>query len=216
LLVVGTPLAVVLGAGLAVVDDLVVVVLEGCDFWVAGAGFLEVEGLLLPEPLEGDEPELFFLDGDEGEVEVEGLLEWLGAVDLVVGVPDGVEVVGVLVVGVEVVDGVLCVLGVTGGVGVGAPHDSDIDLTGTERLREDSGAPWGSWKYNVWPVIRVTVTVQSAAEAAGSAAAPEKAAMMRAVTSATFSFPRLNTVAQSPPDISGTPAHPRHDRTAGA
>jgi hypothetical protein len=152
----------------------------------------------------------------EVEVELEGLLEWplvdgapvplvLVVVVLVAGVVD-VELVVVVDVGVVVV----VVVVVEGG-----GQDSETDFTGTVRLREEIGAPGGSWKYRTWPLSRVTVTVQLAAEAAGSAATPNTAAMTPSVASATLSFPRLNTEALSPPaDISRAPVHPRHDSMA--
>jgi hypothetical protein len=48
--------------------------------------------------------------------------------------------------------------------------------------------------------MSVTVTVQLEADDAGSAATPEKAAMIATVAVATLTFPRLNTVALTPPD----------------
>jgi hypothetical protein len=125
---------------------------------------------------------------------------------------------GVVVVVVVVVDGVLTVGTDTGGGGL-AGHDSDILAAGAGRFSEDSGAPGGSWKYRTWPVSNFTVTVQSvleATEAVGSAATPATANKMPSVTSATFSFPRPNTVAFSPPDGKRTSANPRQVPTEGA
>lgn len=128
------------------------------------------------------------------ELVLEVVVEPLGAE----GVEDDVEVVGA---------GALEVV-VTGVCG----QDSAIDLTPGGRLSEEIGEPGGNWKYSVCPVISVTVTVQPAAEAAGSAATPITAATTARVASPTFSFPRLSTVALSPPDISCASLHPRHDR----
>jgi hypothetical protein len=62
-------------------------------------------------------------------------------------------------------------------------------------FRDEIGAPSGSWKYRTCPSMRVTVTVQSAAEdEAGSAATPSTAADTPSVATATLSFTRLNTV----------------------
>lgn len=120
-------------------------------------------------------------------------------------------VLGVVTVGV-VTGGVGTVTGLCGQV-------SDMLAAGAGRLRDDSGAPGGSWKVRTWPVSSLTVTVQSAPEAAeaeGSAATPSTAIKMPSQTSATFSFARPNTVSLSPPDGSCTPVIPRHDPTAGA
>lgn len=146
----------------------------------------------------------------EGEVVVEPGLVFLLGVDVL-----PVEVVGVVLwVEVDVVGGGALWVEVVG-AGVGLPHDSEIDLTGAERLRDDSGAPWGSWKYSVCPVTSVTVTVHVLADAAGNAATPRKAAVIMAVASAILSLPRPSTFALSPPDISNPPTQPRHDGTAG-
>ena len=99
-------------------------------------------------------------------------------------------------------DGTLTVGVDTGGGGLDG-HDSDMLAAGAGRLSEERGAPGGSWKVRTWPVSSFTVTVQSeleATEAVGSAATPATANKMPSVTSATFSFPRPNTVAFSPPD----------------
>jgi hypothetical protein len=80
-------------------------------------------------------------------------------------------------------------------------HDSDVLATGPGRLSDDSGAPGGSWKYSVCPLARTTVTVQLAAEAAGSATTPHRAKTAPAASTATFSFGRVNTGALSPPAL---------------
>lgn len=118
--------------------------------------------------------------------------------------------------------GVVTVGVLTGGVGTvtgACGQDSDMLAAGPGSVSEDSGAPGGSWKVSTVPVSNLTVTVQSepdAAEAVGSAATPSTANKMPSVTSATFSFPRPNTVALSPPDGSCAPVLARHVPTAGA
>lgn len=81
----------------------------------------------------------------------------------------------------------------------GGGQDSDVLATGPGRLSDDSGVPGASWKYRVWPLTRTTFTVQSAADADGSATKPSAAKTAPTVIAATFSFGRLNTVALSPP-----------------
>ena len=133
---------------------------------------------------------VFGFDGDEGLFGVVGVL----GVVLVGGVGvvcDGVEVVvGVVVVGVVVVDEL-----------DGDGHDSLTFWTGPGRFRDDTGAPGGSWKVRTCPVRRVTVTVQSAADALGSAAIAGTARAVRADAKATLSFRRFNTVALFPPAL---------------
>jgi hypothetical protein len=89
------------------------------------------------------------------------------------------------------------------GVGAGAlaagGQDSCTFCTGPGRLSEDTGAPGGSEKVRTCPLTRVTVTVQLAAEALGSAAIADTARTVPADAMATFSFRRLNTVALFPP-----------------
>lgn len=84
---------------------------------------------------------------------------------------------------------------------LGGGQDSDVLDTGAGRPSEDSGVPGGSWKYSVCPVVRTTVTVQSAAEAVGSTAKPNTENTAPAVIAATFSFGRFNTGALSPPAL---------------
>jgi hypothetical protein len=107
-----------------------------------------------------------------------------GDVVLVVGLPVPVVVV---TMGVEVVPV------------VADGHDSATVFTGPGRASDETGAPGGSVKYSVWPVISVTVTVQLAADAVGNAAIADVASTVLAVASAIFSFLRINTVAFSPP-----------------
>jgi hypothetical protein len=82
---------------------------------------------------------------------------------------------------------------------VGGGHDSELLATGAGRFSEDRGVPGASWKYSVCPVTRTTVTVQSAAEADGTAATAATVNTAPTVIAATFSFERFNTVALSPP-----------------
>jgi hypothetical protein len=120
--------------------------------------------------------------------------------------------------GVVVVDGTLTVGVGTGGGGADG-QDSDMLAAGAGSVSDDRGAPGGSWKVRTWPVSSLTVTVQSeleATEAVGSAATPSTANKMPSVTSATFSFPRPNTVAFSPPDGEPTSENPRQVPTEGA
>jgi hypothetical protein len=82
---------------------------------------------------------------------------------------------------------------------VGGGQDSELLATGPGRFSDESGVPGASWKYSVCPLTRTTLTVQSAAEAEGSAAKPNTAKTALTVIAATFSFGRFNTVALSPP-----------------
>jgi hypothetical protein len=151
----------------------------GCGFGLPGTlGFGEV---VVDVPVEMDDGGLWLVE----VVLVLGLVLVLG--------------VGLLVVVVELLDDELVELGVVAG-----GQDSVALLTGPGRFREDSGAPGASWKYSVWPLTRTTVTVQSAADADGSAATPDVANTTPAVTAATFSFGRLSTSALSPPAIRDT------------
>jgi hypothetical protein len=166
------------------------------------AGFLGGPGFLLAGLVEDwDEPPLFFVEGLV-ELFVFGLVDeedLLGVVDvfglvlfLVVVVRDGV-VLDVVVVCVEVV--------VTGVVVVCVGHDSVTFFTGPGRFSEDTGAPGASWKVRTWPVSSVTVTVQLAADALGSAPIVNTASAAHADTRATLSFRLLMTVALSPPAV---------------
>ena len=120
-----------------------------------------------------------------------------------------VVLVGVLVVGAGVdveVDGV-------------CGQYSDMLRAGAGSVSEERGAPGGSENVRTWPVTSLTVTVQlepEATDAAGSAATPATAHRMPSVTSATFNFARLNTVAISPPDGPCASVRPRHVPTEGA
>lgn len=131
------------------------------SLWLAPVG----TGVVLDELVVvlDDEPEP---DGlCEGEVEVEvvpgcDVVEELVEVEELVLVVAGVVVVVVLVVtdtaGVVAVDGVHCSLSEATGPGMGRPI-------------AEMGVPGGTltWKVSTWPVTRVTVTVQSSAEAVG-------------------------------------------------
>jgi hypothetical protein len=116
---------------------------------------------------------------------------------------DGVVVV---VVGVVVVVPLLC-----------DGQDSCTLFAGPGRFSEDTGAPGGSWKVRTWPVSSVTVTVQSAAEALGSAATADTARTVPADAMATLSFRRVNTVVLSPPaaPLTATARTPSRRRTPG-
>jgi hypothetical protein len=57
-----------------------------------------------------------------------------------------------------------------------------------------SGAPGGSWSCTTWPVIVLTVTVQSAAEATGTAAKPITVPNDATAVTAILSFRLLNTL----------------------
>jgi hypothetical protein len=116
----------------------------------------------------------------------DGVVPDVVVVDVVVVDVDGVVVIGVVVVGV-----------VMPAVG----HDSVTFCAGPGRCSDDTGWPGGSWKVSTWPVRSVTVTVQSAAEALGSAAMADTARAVPADASATLSFRCLNTVALSPPEV---------------
>jgi hypothetical protein len=108
-----------------------------------------------------------------------------------------------------VVLGGLAVEGVVFGVVVvelellGEGQDSSTLATGPGRLSELTEAPCGSWKCSTWPLVRVTVTVQSAADALGSDAPANAARTVPTVASASasLSLGRLNTVALSPPAV---------------
>ncbi len=111
--------------------------------------------------------------------------------------PVVVELVDVLVVGVVPVV-------------AGDGHDSEMVATPAGRESDETGAPDGSWKWSVCPSTRVTVTLQSAAEAAGSAAVADTARTAPVVTIATCSFPLLNTLAVLlPPCAIGKSSEPR-------
>jgi hypothetical protein len=115
----------------------------------------------------------------------------------VVEVVDGDDLV------VEVVDGVLVV------VGAGAVHDSDSLTTGafTGSGIEETGVPGVTLTVNCmcWPVARVTVITHVSADAGGAASA--------AVTSATALAVRTQrtTLTETPsPDGADTPAPSAH------
>lgn len=115
---------------------------------------------------------------------------WVVGGVVVVGVVpgDGLVVFGVVVVGLEL---------------LGEGQDSSTLATGPGRLSEVTGAPGGSWNFSTWPLTRVTVTVQSAADALGNEAPANAARTVPTVASAsaTLSLGRLNTVALSPPAV---------------
>lgn len=197
---VGTPPRLAAG-GLDGCLALVVVVLDGC-LGLLVVGGLDLVGLVEPWCEEGcDPPGPVVLGGGEGEVEVEVVppperLCWRGGGEL------DVVVVPVLVVEepVEVEPDDDC------------GQDSETDLTGDEMFSEEIGAPGGSWKYRVCPVIRTTVTVQLAAEAAGNTATPKTPPITASVASATRSWTRLNTGILSSRGGSSAAVSPRQDR----
>jgi hypothetical protein len=125
----------------------------------------------------------------------------------------GAVVVGVLgVVRAGVVEEVVVVLGVvTVGELFGDGQDSFTFWTGPGRFSEETGAPGGSWKLRTWPLSRVTVTVQSAAEALGSATISDTTRAVPADARATLSFRRINTVALFPPAMPSAATVPAPD-----
>jgi hypothetical protein len=126
----------------------------------------------------------------------------------------------VLALGVVPVLGVVVVVGfVVAGELLCEGQDSLTVFTGPGRFSEDSGAPGASWKVRTCPVSSVTVTVQSAADAVGSAATADTARAMPADAAATLSFRRVNTMALSPPAVPSaatarTPSRRRTERSS--
>jgi hypothetical protein len=203
---VGTPLEVVGGTGLGGGAGL------GFGLGLGGAG-LGGGGLgvvvVVPPWWEGawDWPGPTGLGAVEplGEVVVEGAV--------VVGVVVAGVGPGVVVVLVDVVSGVVAPRVWVVVVDVADGQDSLALRTGPGRLSEASGAPAGSWKYSVWPLIRMTVTVQLAAEALGMAPIAEHARTAHTEISPILNFPRLSTVVLTPPESSSA-LDPRRDGTA--
>ncbi len=149
--------------------------LELC-FWVLGC---EVGCCCFVPPPEGF---------GELPVDVVVFFGGLEGVDVEVGVEVEVEVVGG---GAEVVvgGGEEVVVVAAGG------QDSETLATPPGRFRLEMGAPTGSDKESVCPVIKVTVTVQSSADAVGIAAIPVTAKVTATATAPTVSFRLLNNVA---------------------
>lgn len=131
----------------------------------------------------------------------------VGVVDVIVVVRVGfvlgccvvTVVVGVDVEVVVVWDGVLVVP--AGGGQTAVPGGQAWDRTTlvigslTGSVSDVSCVPGGTfWKMNCWPPATVTVTVQPSAEASGIAASPSTVTKQPAVTPATVSLRRLNTV----------------------
>jgi hypothetical protein len=122
----------------------------------------------------------------EGEVEVEVEVEELDGVDELVGVLEllaGAVVVDVVVVtataGVLVVVGAHCSLSEATGPVIGRPI-------------AEIGVPGGTltWNTSTWPLTRVTVTVQSSADAVGMAARAMATKIAPAMASTASSFRR--------------------------
>jgi hypothetical protein len=188
----GTPLPV--GRSLAGVVDVVLLFFvfflafcwppreEGPSPWLVplGTGVVLV-ALVVVVVVEG-EPEPLC----EGEVEVEVEVEELDGVDELVGVLEllaGAVVVDVVVVtataGVLVVVGAHCSLSEATGPVIGRPI-------------AEIGVPGGTltWNTSTWPLTRVTVTVQSSADAVGMAARAMATKIAPAMASTASSFRR--------------------------
>ncbi|HEX3978291.1 MAG TPA: hypothetical protein VHW96_18620 [Solirubrobacteraceae bacterium] len=124
----------------------------------------------------------------EGEVEVEG--------EVAEPVRDGVEeLVGVLeVVGGAVVVVVVVVTDTAGVVAVVGAHCSLSEATGPVigRPIAEMGVPGGTFtlKTRVWPLTKVTVTVQASADAVGMAARAMATKIAPAMASTASSFRR--------------------------
>jgi hypothetical protein len=88
----------------------------------------------------------------------------------------------------DALDDELAVVVVAGG------HDVETLAMAAGRESGFGDTPGGSWKESCCPVTSVTVTVQSAAEATGSAASPNTVMAVLAAANATTSFRLLNTV----------------------
>lgn len=159
---------------------------DGCSPWLAPVGSGVVLDVLVVV-LEDDEPDPLGLC--EGEVEVE--VVWPEPD------PDEVEdVVGVLELVAGAVVVVVLVVTATGGVVVVVGvHCSLSDATGPVigRPMAEMGVPGATltWKTRTWPLTRVTVTVQSSAEAVGiePMASATKIAPAAASTASSFRRP---------------------------
>jgi hypothetical protein len=115
----------------------------------------------------------------------------LGEVAVDVDVEVAVEVVGGGAVAVTVAAGVVAVV-------VGHDHVGPLTICAPGGSSEDTDVPAATfWNVSVWPPRIVTTTVQPSAEASGSAARPNTAAMEPMVTAAMVSFRLVNTVAYS-------------------
>jgi hypothetical protein len=122
---------------------------------------------------------------------VVGVVDEGVVLDLLPEPPVGVVCEPVVVVVVGVVLDVLVVGAgsVVVGVVTGCGQTLEISVSPT-----GSGAPGGSWSCKTCPVIVLTVTVQSAAEAAGIAARPMTVPKEATAVTAILSFRLLNTL----------------------
>jgi hypothetical protein len=92
-------------------------------------------------------------------------------------------------------------------------HDSDTTTAPAGNDNEDTDTPCGTCNDNNVPPNNFTVTVQSAAEAVGSAAMPNTASAAAAATPPTASFRLLSTLALFLPRSAGARSDSR-DRAA--
>ncbi len=99
--------------------------------------------------------------------------------------------------GVVVVRGVVGVVGVVL-VGV-LGQVSLMEATPAGSFNDDGGTPGGKWKMSFCPVISVTTTVHSVADALGSAAMPSTARVVMSVTAPTTNLRLLRGDAFLPP-----------------